>query len=126
MPTVRRIPTVTQLKAAPLNSLRVLRKPNKGHAIWLAAGTEGIVPAATMFQPHSLLWHYLDAAPCILLLLLAVIIYRRSLHREFPIFLIFAIVQGVTMLALYVLNVTLPLSWAPFWWKANFVHLLIE
>ena len=79
-----------------------------------------------MFQPHSLLWHYLDAAPCILLLLLAVIIYRRSLHREFPIFLIFAIVQGVTMLALYVLNVTLPLSWAPFWWKANFVHLLIE
>lgn len=84
------------------------------------------MPAATMFQPHSLLWHYLDAAPCILLLLLAVIIYRRSLHREFPIFLIFAIVQGVTMLALYVLNVTLPLSWAPFWWKANFVHLLIE
>jgi hypothetical protein len=84
------------------------------------------VPAATMFQPHSLLWHYLDAAPCILLLLLAVIIYRRSLHREFPIFLIFAIVQGVTMLALYVLNVTLPLSWAPFWWKGNFVHLLIE
>lgn len=79
-----------------------------------------------MFQPHSLLWHYLDASPCILLLLLAVIIYRRSLHREFPIFLIFAIVQGVTMLALYVLNVTLPLSWAPFWWKANFVHLLIE
>jgi hypothetical protein len=79
-----------------------------------------------MFQPHSLLWHYLDAAPCILLLLLAVIIYRRSLHREFPIFLIFAIVQGVTMLALYVLNVTLPLSWAPFWWKGNFVHLLIE
>jgi hypothetical protein len=79
-----------------------------------------------MFQPHSLLWHYLDASPCILLLLLAVIIYRRSLHREFPIFLIFAIVQGVTMLALYVLNVTLPLSWAPFWWKGNFVHLLIE
>jgi hypothetical protein len=79
-----------------------------------------------MFQPHSLLWHYLYAAPCILLLLLAVIFYRRSLHRQFPIFQTFAIVQGVTTLAVYVLNVTLPQSWAPFWWKANFVHLLIE
>ena len=79
-----------------------------------------------MFQPHSLLWHYLCAAPCILLLLLAVIIYWRSLHRQFPIFLTFVIVQGVTMLALYVLNVTLPLSQAAFWWKSNFVHLLIE
>ncbi len=84
------------------------------------------MPAATMFQPHSLLWHYLWAAPSILLLLLAVIIYHRSLHREFPIFLTFAIVQGVTMLALYVLDVTLPLSWGKFWWQANFVHLLIE
>jgi len=73
-----------------------------------------------------LLWHYLDAAPCILLLLLAVIIYRRSLRREFPIFLTFAIVQGATMLALYVLNVTLPPSQATFWWKLNFVRLLIE
>lgn len=79
-----------------------------------------------MFQPHSLLWHYLYAAPCILLLLLAVIFYRRSLDREFPIFLTFAIVQGATMLALYVLNVTLPPSQAGFWWKLNFVHLLIE
>jgi hypothetical protein len=79
-----------------------------------------------MFQPHSLLWHYLYAAPCILLLLLAVTFYRRSLHRQFPIFQTFAIVQGVTTLAVYVLNVTLPQSWAPFWWKANFVHLLIE
>ena len=79
-----------------------------------------------MFQPHSLLWHYLYAAPCILLLLLAVILYRRSLHREFPIFLTFAIVQGVTKLALYVLNVKLPASYAGFWWKLNFVHLLIE
>jgi hypothetical protein len=131
MPTVRRIPTVTQLKSAPLNSLRVLRKPNKGHAIWLAAGTEGIVPAATMFQPHSLLWHYLWAAPSILLLLLAVIIYRRSQQREFPIFWAFAIVQGATGLALYLMSVAYwyfkpPLVSPEFWWKANFVHLLIE
>jgi hypothetical protein len=53
-----------------------------------------------MFEPHSLLWHYLYAAPNVLLLLLAVIIYRRALHREFPVFLIFAVVQGVAGLAL--------------------------
>jgi hypothetical protein len=79
-----------------------------------------------MFHAHSLLWHYLYAAPCILLLFVAMIIYRRSLHREFPIFLTFAIVQGVTMLAVYVLNVMLPPSQAALWWKLNFVHLLIE
>src|SRR3984957_14890221 len=129
MPTVRRIPTVTRLKSAPHNSLRVLRKPNKSYQIWLAAGTEVIVPAATMFQPHSLLWHYLWAAPSILLLLLAVFIYRRSLQREFPIFLTFAIVQGVAGLALYGMSVAYwhfkpPLISGVFWWRGNLVHLL--
>ena len=131
MPTVRRIPTVTQLKSAPRSLLKLLRKTNKGHGVWLAAGTKGIVPAATMFQPHSLLWHYLWAAPSILLLLLAVFIYRRSLQREFPIFLTFAIVQGVAGLALYGMSVAYwhfkpPLISGVFWWRANLVHLLIE
>ena len=98
---------------------------------WLAAGTEGIVPAATMFQPHSLLWHYLWAAPNVGLLLLAVIIYRRSQQREFPIFLTFAIVQGVASLALYGMSLAYwhfrsPLFSPVFWWRADFVHLLIE
>lgn len=84
-----------------------------------------------MFEPHSLLWHYLDAAPCILLLLLAVIVYRRSFHREFPIFLTFAVVQGLAGLALYLMdlasrNFKPPLVTPVFWWQANFVHLLIE
>ncbi len=89
------------------------------------------MPAATMFQSHSLLWHYLWAAPNVLLLLLAVIIYRRSLHREFPVFLIFAVVQGVAGLALYLMGLAYwrfrpPLISGVLWWQANFVHLLIE
>ncbi len=84
-----------------------------------------------MFQSHSLLWHYLWAAPNVLLLLLAVIIYRRSLHREFPVFLIFAVVQGVAGLALYLMGLAYwrfrpPLISGVLWWQANFVHLLIE
>jgi hypothetical protein len=131
MPTVRRILIVPQLSSAFRSSSVELRKTNKTAKVWLAAGTEGIVPAATMFQPHSLLWHYLDASPCILLLLLAVIIYRRSLHREFPIFLTFAIVQGVAGLALYLMDLASrdirpPLVSPASWWSANLVHLLIE
>jgi hypothetical protein len=84
-----------------------------------------------MFEPHSLLWHYLYAAPNVLLLLLAVIIYRRALHREFPVFLIFAVVQGVAGLALYLMSVGYwyfkpPLVSGEFYWGANLVHLLIE
>jgi hypothetical protein len=89
------------------------------------------VPAATMFQSHSLLWHYLWASTDILLLLLAGIIYRRSLQREFPVFLTFAVVQGIAGLALYFMSVAYwsfkpPLITGEFWWQANFVHLLIE
>jgi len=84
-----------------------------------------------MFQPHSPLWHYLWASTNILLLFLAVLIYRRSLQREYPLFLTFAIVQGVAGLALYLMSVVHyylnPALVSPvFWWRANFVHLLIE
>jgi hypothetical protein len=79
-----------------------------------------------MFEPHSLLWHYLWFGPCLFLLLLAVVIYRRSLHKEFPFFLAFVVFQGVTVLALYVLDQTLPRSWAVFYWHADFVRSLLE
>jgi hypothetical protein len=84
-----------------------------------------------MFEPHSLLWHYLWASTNLLLLLLAVVIYRRSLHREFPVLLTFAIVQGVAGLALYLMSVAYwsfnpPLISGELWWQANFIHLLIE
>jgi hypothetical protein len=79
-----------------------------------------------MFEPHSLLWHYLWVAPCVVLLFLAVILYRRSLQREFPIFFLFVVFQGVTGLVLYVLDLKLPRSLAGVYWQANLVHLLIE
>jgi len=84
-----------------------------------------------MFERHSLLWHYLNFGPCVLLLVLAVIIYRRSLHRQFPVFLTFAVVQGVAGLALYLMSLAYwrfqpPLISGVVWWQANFVHLLIE
>ena len=79
-----------------------------------------------MFQPHSLLWHYLWIAPNLLLLLLAVIFHRRSLHRKLAVFLVFIVVQSVTALALYIVDV-MPSTFSDlFWWRANWVRLLIE
>jgi len=78
-----------------------------------------------MFEPHSLLWHYLCIAPSVLLLFLAIIVYRRSLHRDFRVFFLFAVIQSVTVLALYVIDVT-PFFSAVFYWKAYLVRLVIE
>ena len=78
-----------------------------------------------MFQPHSLLWHYLWVAPSTLLLVVAAIFYRRSLHRQFPVFLLFAVVQGVMVLALYAMDL-MPSVSDTLWWKANSIRLLIE
>jgi hypothetical protein len=78
-----------------------------------------------MFEPHSLLWHYLWLAPSTLLLFLAVIVYRRGLHRDFPVFSLFAAVESLTVLALYVVDV-MPFFSAVFYWKAYLVRMLIE
>jgi hypothetical protein len=78
-----------------------------------------------MFEPHSLLWHYLWLAPSTLLLFLAVIVYRRGLHRDFPVFFLFAVMESVTVLALYLIDVT-PLFSAAFYWEADLVRLVIE
>ena len=39
-----------------------------------------------MLQAHSLLWHYLWVAPNLLLLLLALRMWRRHLHKQHPVF----------------------------------------
>ena len=48
-----------------------------------------------MLQAHSLLWHYLWVAPNLLLVLLAVLMRRRHLHKQYPVFVIFAAVTAV-------------------------------
>ncbi|HEY6339640.1 MAG TPA: hypothetical protein VIW68_14200 [Candidatus Sulfotelmatobacter sp.] len=78
-----------------------------------------------MFEPHSLLWHYLMAAPSALLLVVAAIFYHRRLHRRLPAFLAFAVAEGVIVLALYAIDL-LPFFSGTFWWQADCVHLVIE
>jgi hypothetical protein len=78
-----------------------------------------------MFEPHSFLWHYLWIAPSVLLLLLAVVFYRRSLQRKLQVFLIFAVVEGVMSLALYAADL-MPSVSGTLWWKATLVRLVID
>ena len=53
--------------------------------------------------PHSLLWHYLWIAPHVLQVAIVIIMIRRRLVREFPVFLtytLFQIVMGGTLFVL--------------------------
>jgi len=78
-----------------------------------------------MLQAHSLLWHYLWAAPNILLLTFGILVWRRRLQKQFPIFVIFAIVVAIEQLTLYVADI-LPAVRPTTWWQLFWVGLLIE
>jgi len=83
-----------------------------------------IVRNYVMLQPHSLLWHYLWVAPCVILAFLALLMWRRGLHREFPAFFSYAIVEPVGVGLLYVLDVS-PVS-PTIYWRSSFSFLVVE
>ena len=78
-----------------------------------------------MLQAHSLLWNYLWVAPNILLLVLAVVIWRRKLHKQFPVFLFFAVVTAIEQLTVYATDV-LPSVSPAIWWRVFLAGLLVE
>ncbi|MFZ0950693.1 MAG: hypothetical protein WAN17_00425 [Candidatus Sulfotelmatobacter sp.] len=82
-----------------------------------------------MLQAHSLLWHYLWVAPNLLLLLLAVLLWRRKLHEQYPIFLIFAVVTPTELFVLYAADVIPSVSGDTFWriaWGSLLVEALVK
>ena len=78
-----------------------------------------------MLQAHSLLWHYLWAAPNILLLLLAFLLWRRHLHRAYPFFFAFALLGATAQLTVYITDV-LPFIEGPTWWRIFWAAVLVE
>ena len=77
-----------------------------------------------MFQPHSLLWHYLWIAPCALLLVLAFLMWHRGLHKEFPAFFSYAIFEGAGGGFLYAVDVIPSVSAKVYWWSYLFFLVL--
>ena len=78
-----------------------------------------------MLQAHSVLWHYLWVAPNLLLLVLAGLIWRRQVHKQFPVFLVFAVVIAIEQLTVYAADV-LPSVSATNWWYVFWAGLLAE
>jgi hypothetical protein len=69
-----------------------------------------------MLQPHSILWHYLWVAPSILLLVLALLMRRRDLQKEFPAFFCYAIFEAAGGGILYAIDVIPSVSATIYWW----------
>ncbi|HTS34985.1 MAG TPA: hypothetical protein VMH04_04890 [Candidatus Solibacter sp.] len=78
-----------------------------------------------MLQAHSLLWNYLWVAPNVLLLLLALLMWRRGRHRTFPVFAIYALVSALGQLAVYVADIA-PWVAAETFWRVDWVSLVSE
>jgi hypothetical protein len=78
-----------------------------------------------MLQAHSFLWHYLWVAPSLLLLVLAVLLWRRNVDKQFPFFVVFAVAIAVEQLTLYAADV-IPSVSPKTWWYMFWAGLLVE
>jgi hypothetical protein len=78
-----------------------------------------------MLQAHSILWHYLWLGPHVLQLGLGILLWRKGLHRLFPIFVAYLIVEAVEEFALYALDALPSVSGRTFW-TAVFVGRIVE
>ena len=91
----------------------------------LAGIRSAIVTACAMLQPHSLLWHFLWVAPCVLLAVLALVMWKRGLHKEFPAFFCYAIFEAAGGGIIYVIDVSPSVSGPTYWWS-YFFFLIVE
>jgi|SRR5579864_7316568 len=78
-----------------------------------------------MLQPHSFLWHYLWVAPKLLSGLLAILLWKRGLHRRFRFFFIYLIFEFVEWAILYPLDLV-PSVRGETYWRANWISALVE
>jgi hypothetical protein len=78
-----------------------------------------------MLQPHSLLWHYLWVAPCALLIMLALLMRKRGLHRDFPAFFCYAIFEAVGGGIIYALDLSPQVSGSTYW-RGYFLFSVID
>jgi hypothetical protein len=78
-----------------------------------------------MLQPHSFLWHYLWIGPHILQAALAVILWRRGLHKQFPVFFAYLTYEAIEEFTLYGMD-ALPSVDGYTWWLTFRIGLILE
>jgi hypothetical protein len=75
--------------------------------------------------PHSFLWHYLWIAPHALQIIVVIVMIRRGLVREFPVFFAYTAFQIVEEGTLFILDHSAAVS-AYQYWCAHWVGLTID
>ncbi|MGH9503380.1 MAG: hypothetical protein ACRD20_11080 [Terriglobales bacterium] len=75
--------------------------------------------------PHSFLWHYLWIAPHALQIIVAIIMVRRGLVRDFPVFFAYTIFQVVEEGTLFILDHSAAIS-AEQYWSVRWVGLGLD
>jgi hypothetical protein len=78
-----------------------------------------------MLRPHSLLWHYLWVGPHVLQLILAIILWRRGFHKQFPFFFTYLVFVGIDGVILWVLD-WLPSVSAVAYWQTDYAEAVLE
>ncbi|MGB9286397.1 MAG: hypothetical protein WCB59_20475, partial [Candidatus Sulfotelmatobacter sp.] len=78
-----------------------------------------------MLQPHSFLWHYLWLAPCLLLAILACLMARRGLHKDFPAFFGYIIFEAAGGATVYAIDICPSFSAAAYW-RSYLLFLIAE
>ena len=79
-----------------------------------------------MLQHHSLLWHYLSVAPYVLLLTLALLMWKRGLHKEFPAFFCYTLFEAVGGGILYAIDVMPSKFSDSTYWRSYLFFLVVE
>ncbi len=78
-----------------------------------------------MLQAHSFLWYYLWLAPNLLLIGLAILLWRRGLASRYPTFLAFAILSAAGELAAFLADIVPSVTGEDFW-RIVWIGLLVE
>lgn len=78
-----------------------------------------------MLQAHSFLWHYLWLAPHLLQLTLALLLWRRGIHKQYPFFFLYLIFEAIEELILYGCDLSPSVS-PTTWWRTFWAGLIIE
>ncbi len=79
-----------------------------------------------MLQPHSLLWHYLWVAPCVFLAVLAFLMWKRGLHREFPAFFCYAVFEAAGGGTIYAIDISPSVFSDKIYWWSYLSFLIVE
>jgi hypothetical protein len=74
--------------------------------------------------PHTFLWHYLWIAPYTLQIVISVVMIRRRLLHEFPVFFTYTVFEAFQGVTLFILDHAASIS-ARQYWEAYWISLLV-